>query len=30
VLGVVTLLLGVYLRRRAAVEAPRPAGRIGW
>jgi plastocyanin len=30
VLGLVTLALGAYLRRRAAVEAPRPSGRVGW
>jgi plastocyanin len=29
-LGLMTLVLGAYLRRRAAPEAPRPAGRIGW
>jgi plastocyanin len=30
VLGLMTLVLGVYLRRRTAVEPARPAGRIGW
>jgi len=30
VLGLMTLLMGAYLRRRTAVEPPRPAGRIGW
>jgi plastocyanin len=29
-LGLMTLALGVYLRRRTAVEPARPAGRIGW
>jgi plastocyanin len=29
-LGLATLALGTYLRRRAAPVAPRPAGRIGW
>jgi LPXTG-motif cell wall-anchored protein len=30
VLGLATLALGGYLRRRTAPEPPRPAGRIGW
>jgi plastocyanin len=30
VLGLMTLLMGAYLRRRTAVEPARPAGRIGW
>jgi LPXTG-motif cell wall-anchored protein len=30
VLGLATLALGGYLRRRTAPEAARPAGRIGW
>jgi LPXTG-motif cell wall-anchored protein len=30
VLGLATLALGGYLRRRTAPEAVRPAGRIGW
>jgi LPXTG-motif cell wall-anchored protein len=30
VLGLATLVLGGYLRRRTAPEAARPAGRIGW
>jgi plastocyanin len=29
-LGFATLLLGAYLRRRAALAPARPAGRIGW
>jgi len=29
-LGLMTLALGAYLRRRAAPEPARPAGRIGW
>jgi plastocyanin len=29
-LGLVTLAMGAYLRRRTAVEPARPAGRIGW
>nr|MBA3263744.1 cupredoxin domain-containing protein [Thermoleophilaceae bacterium] len=29
-LGLVTLALGAYLRRRTAPGATRPAGRIGW
>jgi LPXTG-motif cell wall-anchored protein len=29
-LGLATLALGVYLRRRTETPAPRPAGRIGW
>ena len=30
VLGLATLALGAYLRRRTAPEPARPAGRIGW
>jgi plastocyanin len=30
VLGLMTLAMGAYLRRRTAVEPARPAGRIGW
>ena len=30
VLGALMLLLGVAVHRRARVEQPRPAGRIGW
>jgi len=30
VLGLATLALGAYLRRRTALEPARPAGRIGW
>ena len=29
-LGLMTLALGAYLRRRTAPEPARPAGRIGW
>jgi hypothetical protein len=29
-LGLMTLALGGYLRRRTALEAERPSGRIGW
>jgi LPXTG-motif cell wall-anchored protein len=29
-LGLITLALGAYLRRRTAAEPARPAGRIGW
>jgi hypothetical protein len=29
-LGVMTLALGAYLRRRTAPEPARPAGRIAW
>jgi len=29
-LGLMTLALGAYLRRRTALEPERPAGRIGW
>jgi LPXTG-motif cell wall-anchored protein len=29
-LGLATLAIGAYLRRRTALESPRPAGRIGW
>ena len=29
-LGLTTLVLGAYLRRRSAPEPARPAGRIGW
>jgi len=29
-LGLLTLVLGVYLRRRTAPQPARPAGRIGW
>jgi len=29
-LGLATLAVGAYLRRRTALESPRPAGRIGW
>jgi LPXTG-motif cell wall-anchored protein len=30
VLGLATLAVGAYLRRRTALEPARPAGRIGW